>query len=98
MSYKKHDKACKQKVFWKGKSACWEMTHCPEDVLNDCPAYHHRQYPCWEIEGTYCKWVEWGMLGQDTEVCLACTVYLTYGDGKPICLNLRGRGIKLLVK
>lgn len=94
----KHHKASKLADFWNNKSACWEMTHCPEDVRNDCPAYYHRQYPCWEIEGTYCKWVEWGTLGLDTETCLVCTVYLTYGKGTPIRLSLRGKGIKLLVK
>lgn len=84
--------------FWRVRTPCWGMTHCPEVIYHDCPAYHNRQYPCWEIEGTYCKWVEWGTLGQDTETCLICRVYLTYGEGKCIKLKLRGKGIKLLVR
>ena len=93
----KHDKASKLVDFWNNKISCWKMTHCPEDVRSDCPAYYHRQYPSWEIEGTYCKWVEWGTLGIDTETCLVCEVYLTYGKGMPIRLSLRGKGIKLLI-
>ncbi|MFW6102423.1 MAG: hypothetical protein ACOC6O_02055 [Chloroflexota bacterium] len=94
----KHDKTSKLVNFWNNKSACWEMTHCPEEVRNDCPAYSYREYPCWEIEGTYCKWAEWGALGQDIDRCSMCIVYLAYGEGKPICLSLTGKGIKLLLK
>ena len=99
MSGKKSDKRTLRNVdFWSKRISCWDLTHCPEPVRNDCPAYHNRRYPCWEIEGTYCKWVEWGTLGLDTETCLVCTVYLTYGKGTPIRLILRGKGIKLLVR
>ena len=98
MPSKKRDNTSMSVDFRDNKSNCWELTHCPEDVCNDCPAYYHRQYPCWEIEGTYCKWLEWGTLGQDTEICSVCIVYLTYGECKPIRLCLRGKGIKLLVK
>lgn len=83
--------------FWTGKTPCWEMTNCPEPVHNDCSAYYHRQYACWEIEGSYCKWDEWGSLGTDTRVCSICVVYQTYGKGQPIELKLRGQGIKLLM-
>jgi hypothetical protein len=38
------------------------------------------------------------MLGENTETCLICEVYLTYGEGKPIQLKLKGQGIRLLVK
>ncbi len=83
--------------FWRGKTPCWEMCRCPESIHAACPAYRHRQYPCWEIEGTYCKWDEWGTLGRDTSVCLICEVYLRWGEGKLIELKLRGQGIKLLL-
>lgn len=95
MSRGEHGKA-KPIDFWGAKAACWEMTRCPDDIRDDCPAYHHRQYPCWEIEGTYCKWIEWGMLGRDTEGCLQCHVYKAHGQGKPVRLKLKGKGIQLL--
>lgn len=84
------------KDFWKRKTPCWEITRCPESIRADCPAYSHRQYACWEIEGTYCKWDEWGALGRDTSVCLICEVYIRWGKGKRIELKLLGQGIKLL--
>lgn len=83
--------------FWRDKTPCWEMIGCPQSILADCPAPRHRQYPCWEIEGTYCKWDGWGTLGIDTSICLICEVYLRWGEGKPIKLKLRGQGIRLLL-
>ena len=83
--------------YWEGKTPCWEMTKCPEAVYNDCPAYRNRGYPCWEIEGTYCKWNEWGSNGRDTSVCLKCEVYVKWGGGQRIELKLRGVGLKLLI-
>ena len=84
------------KDFWKGKTPCWEIACCPESILAACPAPRHRQYACWEIEGTYSKWDEWGTLGRDTSVCLICEVYIRWGEGKVIELKLLGQGIKLL--
>lgn len=92
------DQAASQEDFWRGKTPCWELARCPNPILNDCPAYRYRQYPCWEIEGTYCKWGEWGTLGQDTSTCLICQVYLRYGEGQRIKLKLQRRGIRLLIK
>lgn len=83
--------------FWRGKTSCWETMSCPESIRADCPAPHHRQYPCWEIEGTYCKWDGWGNLGIDTSLCLICQVYLKWGGGRPIELKLWGKGIKLII-
>jgi len=84
--------------FWTGKTPCWEMTRCPERIYSDCPAYRWRRYSCWEIEGTYCKWNEWGANGRDTSICLKCEVYLTWGGGKPIELRLVGQGMKLILE
>lgn len=86
------------KDFWKQKTPCWEIMRCPGPIRTDCPALRHRQYACWEIEGTYCKWVEWGSLGRDTSTCLICEVYQRYGKGQHIELKLWGQGIKLLVE
>jgi len=77
---------------------CWEMMHCPRPVQVDCPAIHHRRYPCWEIEGTYCKWDRWGAQGRDTTICLVCEVYLKWGGSQPISLKLKGCGIRLLIR
>lgn len=97
MKKKQPNQSASQKDFWRGKTPCWEITLCPDIVRDDCPAYHCRVYPCWEIEGTYCKWNDWGTHGRDTEICLSCPVYLEYGSGRPIKIKLQGRGIKLLI-
>jgi hypothetical protein len=84
-------------VYWDRRIPCWKMTKCPEPIHSDCPAYRNRDYPCWEIEGTYCKWNEWGANGRDTSLCLKCEVYVKYGEGKRIELKLRRVGLKLLI-
>jgi hypothetical protein len=75
-----------------GSTVYWDRR-----IHSDCPAYRNRDYPCWEIEGTYCKWNEWGANGRDTSLCLKCEVYVKYGEGKRIELKLRGVGLKLLI-
>jgi hypothetical protein len=97
-STKRREKPTVAEDFWSGKTPCWQMTRCPEPIHSSCPAYHHRSYPCWEIEGTYCKWNEWGANGRDISICLKCEVYLTWGEGRRIELRLLGHGIKLLME
>ena len=82
--------------FWRGKEPCWEMRACPNSIRQECPAPRYREYPCWEIEGTYCKWDEWGALGSDTSVCRECYVYVKCGGGQSIEIKLWGQGIKLI--
>ena len=89
--------AASTKDFWQGKVSCWELTCCPEPIHKECPAYRYRQYPCWEIEGTYCKWDKRESLGRDTSPCLICNVYLSYGKGQSIKLKLWGQGIKVRI-
>ena len=81
--------------FWQGKIPCWQMCHCPEAIKNECPATKNSSYPCWEIEGTYCKlnWDGDKWTGTDTSICEVCRVYKKYGDNKPIQLKSLGRGI-----
>ena len=83
--------------FWEGRVPCWKMLRCPRPLRDLCPAFKHLEFPCWEIEGTYCKWSEWGTLGRDTSTCLICQVYLRYGKGQQIELKLQGLGIKLII-
>ena len=87
-----------KKDFWLRRTPCWELMQCAEAICNGCPACIYREYPCWEIEGTYCKWDSWGSLGKDTSICKVCKVYLKFGKGQSIQLKLFGRGIKLLFK
>lgn len=79
--------------FWHGKTPCWEMCHCPESIKNQCPAYRYPLLPCWEIEGTYLKLSDDGSRGDDTSICQVCRVYKKYGQGNPIEIKLRGKGL-----
>ena len=81
------------KGFWADKTACWEMCHCPEMIRRECPALTYQSVPCWEIEGTYCKLNDYGATGDDTTICQVCRVYKKYGNGEPIDIVLKGRGI-----
>jgi len=78
--------------FWEGKTPCWEMFRCPEEVRNECPAFKYRSLPCWEVEGTYCKLFDYGAKGDDTDICQYCRVYKRWGQGEPIEIKLRGKG------
>ena len=79
--------------FWEGKTPCWEMFRCPEEVRNECPAFKYRSLPCWEVEGTYCKLFDYGAKGDGTDICQYCRVYKRWGQGEPIEIKLRGKGI-----
>ena len=78
--------------FWAGKTPCWEMFRCPEEVREECPAFKYRSTPCWEIEGTYCKLFDYGAKGNGTEICQYCRVYKRWGQDKPTEIKLRGKG------
>ena len=86
------------KGFWEEKTPCWEMTHCPEMIRNECPAFTYQTLPCWKIEGTYCKLDDFGARGDDTGICQVCRVYKKHGAGEPIELELVGRGINARVR
>ena len=79
--------------FWEGKTPCWEMFRCPEEVRNECPAFKYRSLPCWEVEGTYCKLFDYGAKGDGTDICQYCRVYKRWGQGEPIEIKLHGKGI-----
>ena len=78
--------------FWEGKTPCWEMFRCPEAMTNECPAFKYRALPCWQIEGTYCKLLDYGQRGDATDICQVCRVYKRWGHGEPIEIKLRGKG------
>jgi hypothetical protein len=79
--------------FWKDKTPCWEMCHCPEDIKSQCPVPKYTSLPCWQIEGTYLKLSDKGEKGDDIRICRVCRVYKKYGNGKPIDIKLRGKGL-----
>jgi len=85
--------------FWVDKESCWEMSHCPPEIRDECPAYGNRSLPCWEIEGTYSKLCMEGTQanGRDTTICQICPIYKKYGEGVPIHLRLVGAGIDTLL-
>ncbi len=76
---------------------CWDVCHCPEMIKRDCPAVKYTFLPCWEIEGTYCKLNDYGATGDDTSICEVCRVYKKYGNGQPIKIKLKGKGINTKV-
>jgi len=78
--------------FWEGKTPCWEMFRCPEAMRNECPAFKYRTLPCWQIEGTYCKLLDYGQRGDGTDICQVCRVYKKWGHGEPIEIKLCGKG------
>lgn len=84
--------------FWTGKTPCWEMCQCPKVIKDECPAPRYTSYPCWEIEGTYCKLDRTGTTGKDTSICEICRVYKRWGENQPIQLKLFGRGIDSTIK
>lgn len=84
--------------FWEGKTPCWEMFRCPEAVRNECPSFHYRSLPCWQIEGTYSKLHDYGAKGECTKICENCRVYKRYGNAEPIEIKLRGRGLNQVEK
>ena len=79
--------------FWRNKTPCWHMCHCPDDIRSNCPAFRYQHLPCWEIEGTYLKLSDDGSKGDDTSICQTCRVYRRYGEGRPIRIKLRGKGL-----
>ena len=85
--------------FWAGKTPCWQMCHCPPAIRDECPGSKYTSLPCWEIEGTYSKLQMNGNVatGTDTSICEVCRVYRMYGNGKPIELKLRGKGIDVAI-
>ena len=79
--------------FWEGKKPCWEMCQCPEMIRSECPAPKYQSFPCWEIEGTYCKLDDYGASGRDTSICEVCRVYKRWGENKPMNIRLFGKGL-----
>ena len=81
------------KGFWAGKTPCWEMLRCPKEIRDDCPAAHFPEYPCWQIQGTYCKLDVHGSNGSDTGICRVCRVYNKWGEQEPLDIKLTGKGM-----
>lgn len=51
-----------------GTIPCWEITHCPPDSRQLCPAYLNTSDPCWQIAGATCD---------RSQECSQCEVYLS---------------------
>jgi len=47
---------------------CWEITNCPPENREPCPAYLNRSDPCWQIAGETCD---------QSKECSQCDVYLS---------------------
>ena len=62
--------------YWEGKEPCWVLLDCSKYVYPNCPAYHHREIPCWEHELTQCEKLT-GIKGN----CRDCKVFKLYNKG-----------------
>lgn len=67
----------KMEDFWEGKEPCWIVLDCSKYVYPNCPAYQHREKPCWEHESTQCE----KLIGVKRE-CRDCKVFKLYNSGK----------------
>ncbi len=47
---------------------CWEITNCPPESWEGCPAYMNKNAPCWQIAGETCN---------QSKACSQCEVYLS---------------------
>lgn len=81
------------KGFWEGKTACWEMHACPEQVRRQCPAYFNPEFACWAIAGTPCKVNLAAGVDDDVSICYNCNVYMKYGAGQEIAVLLPSEGM-----
>jgi hypothetical protein len=79
--------------FWSGKVPCWQMCFCPPVIKEECPSPRYESFACWEIEGTWCKLSPDAVSGSNTALCETCIVYRKYGEGRPIDIKLKGKGI-----
>jgi hypothetical protein len=79
--------------FWEGKTPCWEILRCPENIRTECPAFRFQSMPCWQIEGTYCKLSADCQRGDNTDICRVCRVYKRWSQGEPVEIKLHGMGL-----
>ena len=49
------------------QTACWELRHCPPQLLKSCPAYADKTTPCWQVFRT--------QDGKLKEACLSCAIF-----------------------
>ena len=82
-----------KKKYWHDRKACWEINQCNEILAKECPAYLHQEYPCWEVEGTYCKLNDENFSRNEDSRCYSCKVYLQYGKGTPIQVKIFDKGV-----
>lgn len=61
------------KDFWEGRDPCWILMGCSEYVTRNCPAFHFRERPCWEIPYTQCD-----LLTNIKGECNRCKVFRLY--------------------
>lgn len=88
-------KTLQMENFWEGKTPCWELSRCPDEIRDACGAFKYRYLPCWEIEGTFCKLQGDGSNGDSIEICSDCRVYKKFGNREPIILKSFGHGFNV---
>jgi hypothetical protein len=64
-------------TYWAGKTPCWVVRSCPDDVRRECQAFRQQDKPCWG-QDTPCK----RLLGAPT--CLSCKIWLEYAHMEPV--------------
>lgn len=53
---------------------CWEYKNCPEEVLQNCPAYPENGSDCWLVTGVQCDdgKIEFASLEEQIVYCGKC--------------------------
>jgi len=59
---------------------CWEFMKCPEQVVNNCPAYPDKGLDCWKVTGTRCAQGKFVMASALEKIghCRNCGYYQAY--------------------
>ncbi len=65
---------------------CWEITHCPPDIREACPAWEFQSgHLCWFINGTVCQGKPRGSWSEKMTLCRKCDVFVSFMKNCGLC-------------
>ncbi len=56
---------------------CWELLCVPSGICQECPVYHQKDLPCWEVDNNKCL-----AHGKSCNTCVVKTEYMTRNELK----------------